>query len=75
MLSILLMSIRLYERGNRLKEDLNRNTFRYAGMLVGFGLGMYVTRNNDNYMLIIAGVFLPALLGNIIGSYIDATRR
>ena len=69
------MGIKLYERVNRFKEDLSKNAFRYGGTLVGFGLGMYGTRDTDNYMFIVTGVFLPAVLGNIIGGHIDNARR
>jgi len=69
------MSIKLYERANRLKEDLYRNAFRYGGTLVGFAFGMYATRNIDNFEFIAPGVFVSALLGNIIGGYIDNARR
>lgn len=69
------MSINLYERVNRCKENLNRNAFRYVGTLAGFALGMYGTRDTDNNVLIFVGVFLPAVLGNIIGGYIDNVRH
>lgn len=72
---ILLMSIKLYERVNRFREDFYRNPFRYGGTLVGFGLGMYGTKDTDNFVFILAGVFLPAVLGNVIGGYIDGVRR
>jgi len=66
------MSIKLYERVNRLTEYLYRNPVRCAGTLVGGVLGGYLTKDTDIFVF---GVFLPALLGNIIGGHIDNARR
>jgi len=69
------MSIKLYERVDRFKEDLYRNAFRYAGTVAGVALGLYATKDIDNFMIIVVGCFVPAVLGNIIGGYIDNGRQ
>ena len=69
------MTIELYERAKRLKEYAYRNPFRCIGTVGGFALGMYVVKDTDNFLFIVAGVFLPAFLGNMLGGYIGARLR